>query len=91
MRLINARTYALEQFYDNAIPSYAILSHTWEIDEVLFKDMEDIAVAETKRGFVKIRYACAQARKDSLLYVWVDTCKLDVVTQRRTVVLTYVS
>ena len=75
MRLINVRTYAFEEFYDGSIPSYAILSHTWETDEVLFKDMEDLERAKTKRGFRKIEFTCAQAHKDYLSYVWVDTCK----------------
>ena len=38
-------TYALEDFYDASIPRYAILSHTWETEEVLFKDMENLGVA----------------------------------------------
>ena len=78
MRLINVKTYALGEFYDASIPLYAILSHTWGTEEVLFKDMENLELAEEKRGFHKIEYACRQALKDSLDYVWVDTCQFEV-------------
>lgn len=69
------RTYALEEFYDASIPLYAILSHTWESEEVLFKDMGSLKHAKTKSGFRKIEHVCAQALKDYLEYVWVDTCE----------------
>lgn len=91
MRLINVRTYGLEEFYDNAIPMYAILSHTWEEDEVLIRDMQDLEAANrnaddqalkkkaeatrSKKGFKKIQYACKQAYADYFEYVWIDTCK----------------
>lgn len=88
MRLINVRTLVLEEFYDATAPPYAILSHTWETEEVLFKDMERVKAAidcndtrtveeiKKKRGFRKIDYVCRQALKDYLEYAWVDTCKL---------------
>ena len=44
MRLINAKTYELEEFLDSSTPPYAILSHTWEVGEVLFKDMYDFSL-----------------------------------------------
>jgi len=41
MRLLNTRTLELESFIDplKDAPPYAILSHMWEADEVLFEDM----------------------------------------------------
>lgn len=41
MRLLNTTTLELESFIDplNDAPAYAILSHMWEADEVLFEDM----------------------------------------------------
>jgi hypothetical protein len=77
MRLINVRTYGLEEFYDNVIPPYAILSHTWGDQEVFIHDMRYLEKAKLKKSFKKIKYACEQARADYLSYVWVDTCKLD--------------
>ena len=76
MRLINARTLRLETFVDGrSAPPYAILSHTWCKDEVLFHDMTSLnASVRKKKGWQKIEYTCAQALKDGLRYAWVDTC-----------------
>lgn len=38
MRLINIETLALEEFFGDSIPRYAILSHTWEAEEISFQD-----------------------------------------------------
>ena len=76
MRLINAKTLKLEQFVDaRSAPEYAILSHTWGTDEVLFHDMAQLdSVARRKDGWRKIELTCAQALKDGWGYAWVDTC-----------------
>ena len=52
MRLLNARSLELEEFLGE-IPRYAILSHTWEEEEVLFADFQDIDAAKKKKGFEK--------------------------------------
>jgi hypothetical protein len=39
MRLINAKTRALVEFFDSPAPRYAILSHTWGYGEVRLQDM----------------------------------------------------
>ncbi|RMY40376.1 hypothetical protein D0866_01311 [Hortaea werneckii] len=78
MLLLNARTYALKFFHTaKTAPPYAILSHTWEDDEVLFKDMDDLESAKTKSGWQKIEYICRQALEDGLEWAWVDTCCID--------------
>jgi hypothetical protein len=41
MRLINARTKKLEEFFGDCIPKYAILSHTWGADEISFQELRD--------------------------------------------------
>jgi hypothetical protein len=59
------------------VPSYAILSHTWEIEEVIFQDMEadaDMSKAVSKAGWKKIQFCAKQAIADGLQYFWVDTC-----------------
>ena len=76
MRLINTHTLDFEEFEGQNIPPYAILSHRWEEEEVLYKDVER-GNATTKKGWQKITRCCEQARKDELLYVWVDTCCID--------------
>jgi hypothetical protein len=75
MRLLNATTFQVEQNWAAEI-SYAILSHTWEVEEVTFQDLYPTPKADwqNKRGFLKIKHACEQALRDGYEYVWVDTC-----------------
>ena len=74
MRLINTKTFQLETFdnWEN-VPPYAILSHTWEQEEVLFCDITT-DVEKKKRGWAKILGASFEANRLGLLYLWVDTC-----------------
>ncbi|KAK4441876.1 hypothetical protein QBC34DRAFT_458153, partial [Podospora aff. communis PSN243] len=58
------------------IPPYAILSHTWGDEEVLFGDLAD-GTAEKKSGYTKIQFCGAQAERDRLRFFWVDTCCID--------------
>lgn len=76
MRLLHTRTLELSEFLENAIPAYAILSHTWEKEEVSFKDMQD-PNAKQKAGYAKIQKCCEQAGRDGYEYVWIDTCCID--------------
>lgn len=71
--------FALQSFSDDdQIPPYAILSHTWGLDneEVSFEDMEN-NTGEDKPGYEKIRFCGEQASHDGLRYFWVDTCCID--------------
>lgn len=79
MRLINVNTYKLKDCTGDlsTYPSYAILSHTWEKEEVSYRDMQDLSIAKSKRGFKKIEMCCRQADADGYRYVWVDTCCID--------------
>ncbi|KAL8654592.1 MAG: hypothetical protein Q9226_003370 [Calogaya cf. arnoldii] len=74
MWLINTRTLKLEEFWSEELTPYAILSHRWGDGEVSFKDIQQLDVAASKKGFIKIRKSCELALKDKLEYVWVDTC-----------------
>ena len=67
MRLLHTSTLALNGFYFD-IPQYAILSHTWAAEEILFEEVGSTE-AETKFGFTKIRSRCAQAALDQFQYV----------------------
>ncbi|KAF2190904.1 HET-domain-containing protein, partial [Zopfia rhizophila CBS 207.26] len=60
---------------DEAIPPYAILSHTWGVDteEVTFDDLIN-GTGKDKPGYKKIRFCGEQARQDGLQYFWIDTC-----------------
>ncbi|KAL2675580.1 hypothetical protein Neosp_011767 [[Neocosmospora] mangrovei] len=77
MRLINTTTLEIEEFFDISIPEYAILSHTWGDGEVSLQDWADRKNRRFKPGFQKIMWACTQAVKDQLDYVWVDTNCID--------------
>src|SRR6187549_15027 len=58
------------------IPPYAILSHTWGDEEVLFKDLAD-GTAKNKGGYAKIQFCGDQAERGGLRFFWVDTCCID--------------
>ncbi|CAN9450612.1 unnamed protein product [Alternaria alternata] len=57
------------------IPPYAILSHTWGEQEVIFDDLrsldntEDVG-AKKEAGWDKIRFCARQAERDGLDYFW---------------------
>jgi hypothetical protein len=81
MRLLRINTdgnFSLTHFIGNDIPTYAILSHTWEVDdqEVTFQDLTN-ALGSGKRGYRKIQFCGEQAEKDGLRYFWVDSCCID--------------
>jgi heterokaryon incompatibility protein (HET) len=61
---------------DRDVPKYAILSHTWEEEELSFHDMKNIARVN-KKGWQKIRQTCQKAAEDGLEYAWVDTCSIN--------------
>ncbi|KAH0443071.1 HET domain-containing protein [Colletotrichum camelliae] len=75
MRLLHTTTLDLKEFVDD-IPPYAILSHTWENDEVSLQDLSTTA-GRSKKGFKKIEACCAQARRDGYDWAWLDTCCID--------------
>ncbi|CAH0045504.1 unnamed protein product [Clonostachys solani] len=86
MRLINAHTLALEEFFGANIPKYAILSHTWGSEEILLTEWTEIEAASkelgvehppAKAGYAKIKNALNQAIRDGLDYLWVDTNCID--------------
>jgi hypothetical protein len=64
-----------KQSLDNAIPPYAILSHTWgdASQEVTFEDI-DHGSGKNKAGYQKIRFCSERASRDGLQYFWVDSC-----------------
>lgn len=67
----------LREFDDDAIPAYAILSHTWNTDnsqEVTFDDDLNLDASEDKDGYRKISFCEEKAVKAGLRYFWIDTC-----------------
>ena len=78
MRLLNVHTRMLEAFFDESIPPYYILSHTWGEDEVSFQELHSNK-AQEKKGHLKIDAACKQTLclDSSISYIWIDTCCID--------------
>ena len=79
MRLINVETFKLEEFLDDTVPPYAILSHTWGKgnEEVSFRNIGEGNFEKAEVQPIKFKGCCKQAKKDGLLYVWIDTCCID--------------
>lgn len=73
MRLLNTKTLRLEQFFEGQIPGYAIFSHLWTEEEVLFPSMEFLDGKAGMKGFHKIVNLCRIAAADGHRYVWMDT------------------
>jgi hypothetical protein len=76
MRLLNTKTLKLESFFDNEIPVYAILSHTWGKEEVAFEDMKT-GDAKNKAAYHKLVRSSAIAAENGISYIWIDTCCID--------------
>ncbi|CAO2657745.1 Nn.00g038710.m01.CDS01 [Neocucurbitaria sp. VM-36] len=78
MKLINTLTYKLQEFFNNDAPKYAILSHTWEEEEILFHDINNITHStRNKLGFKKVQGACSLARSHGYQWIWIDTYCID--------------
>lgn len=80
MRLLRTATYEHVEFTPDKLPPYAILSHTWGDDEVVYADMareQRNRNSQVKSSFAKIRYSCGQAVTDGLEFIWIDTVCID--------------
>ncbi|KAF2029365.1 HET-domain-containing protein [Setomelanomma holmii] len=84
MRLVHIESehhFSLVEFTGQAIPPYAILSHTWGPDheEVTFQELSD-GTGLSKAGYDKIQFCGRQAANYSLQYFWIDTCCIDKIS-----------
>jgi hypothetical protein len=66
----------LRSSWAGAGPPYAILSHTWEQEEILLADIRD-GTAESKKGYAKLIGCCKKAAEYGFDWVWIDTCCID--------------
>lgn len=62
-----------EEFIGSEIPPYAILSHTWEKEEVSYDDFVS-GRGPGMKGYKKITGCAEKAKRHELDYIWVDTC-----------------
>jgi hypothetical protein len=62
--------------FNDETPQYTLLSHTWEVEELTFRDLVD-GISQRKAGYCKIQFCGGQARRDGLPYFWADTCYVD--------------
>ncbi|TGO09912.1 hypothetical protein BTUL_0150g00170 [Botrytis tulipae] len=79
MRLLDTKdteNLRVQEFSQRNIPSYAILSHRWEEEEVTFEDIKN-GDFKQKKGFAKLEGCRRRAREDKYDWVWVDTCCID--------------
>ena len=82
MRLLHTSTLELHEFYGEAIPKYAILSHTWGDGEVSFQELPKVKSIVSRelnepKGYRKIKDCCKLAASDGWQFVWIDTCCID--------------
>jgi hypothetical protein len=62
-----------EFLLDHDIPRYAILSHTWGEEEVIFEDLIT-KTYQDKTGYEKIKFCGKQATADGFTHFWIDSC-----------------
>jgi hypothetical protein len=81
MRVLNTTTLRLEQFTAIEGLRYAILSHTWGKEEVLFNDIAQLRGVSApddnwrdKAGASKVINGARVACDNGYQYIWIDTC-----------------
>ncbi|KAH7342307.1 heterokaryon incompatibility protein-domain-containing protein, partial [Rhexocercosporidium sp. MPI-PUGE-AT-0058] len=67
---------SLTTYFADRTPPYAIFSHTWNDEEIIFEDLKN-GTHTRNASYKKIRFCGEQARRDGLQYFWVDTCCID--------------
>ncbi|KAK8093995.1 hypothetical protein PG997_000680 [Apiospora hydei] len=79
MRLIDCRSDPLQikEFIGSPPEPFAILSHTWDAQEVTFQDFADVDTRTSARGWDKIQRTCRKALECGHAYVWIDSCCID--------------
>lgn len=79
MKLLNVDTLKIDEFFDDDVPEYAALSHTWGCDEASFQQWihHPNPRDSKKRGFVKVVSACQLTQREGSQYLWVDTVCID--------------
>ena len=77
MRLIRTGDLEFEEFLGENLPKYAILSHTWEQEEVSYQEMiksPENQHVRSRLGYTKIVNCYEYIANTGFDYVWIDTC-----------------
>lgn len=88
MRLFHTEKLEVFSLGDDAVPPYAILSHTWGAGEVSLQDMQGIGgklrsaasrmgLMKKKPGLQKVIDAARLAAAAGYQWIWIDTCCID--------------
>jgi hypothetical protein len=79
MRLLHTSSLTLHEYFDENVPSYGILSHTWvENEEVSYQEMLNVSPSvKAKTGYQKIINCVHTMKELGCDYVWIDTCCID--------------
>ena len=76
MRLLKTDTLDFLPEREKQSGKYAIFSHTWGKDEVIFADLSN-GNPESKPAYDKVKSACRRAAADNYSYIWIDSCCID--------------
>lgn len=74
-RLIHTTTLEIHIFY-SGVPEYAILSYTWQQEEISLQELEG-DLNKDKAGWIKVKNFCELAGSEGYTFVWIDTCCID--------------
>ncbi|KAI8627617.1 HET-domain-containing protein [Xylariaceae sp. FL1651] len=76
MRLLKVDTLEFVEFFEDRVPPYAILSHTWREEEVSYREMLQpiTGATQAKEGYKKIKGFASLVSQTQWGYIWVDTC-----------------
>lgn len=80
MRLLNTDNFEVVLVQEDAIPPYAILSHTWGDDEVSLQGMQSLKAKYMPRksqSLKKVVEAAKLAASHGYRWIWIDTCCID--------------
>jgi hypothetical protein len=79
MRLLPTSNLTLHEFFNESVPSYGILSHTWEESgEISYQDILNLSpLLKAKSGYTKIINCVRKMKELGHDYMWVDTCCID--------------
>jgi hypothetical protein len=69
LRILAEDRFSLEDYMEQYLLPYTVLSHTWEHDyeEVIFRDLEE-GVSKDKPGFWKFSFCARRADNDGLRF-----------------------